>query len=102
MLGRHKLLILIPALILIPILLGMIPLNFVQKIGAGCPLSQGKQGLKCNPCPFNSIISQEDHGIAGLPSTLLDDTSVHFPSSEVFNSHSITSNSPLSEVPLRC
>ena len=102
MLGRHKLLILIPSLILIPILFGMIPLNFVQKIGAGCPLSQGKQALKCNPCPFNSIISQEDHGIAGLPSTLLDSTSIHLPGLEVFNSHSITSNSPLSVAPLRC
>ena len=102
MLGRQKLLILIPALILIPILLGMIPLNFVQKIGAGCPLSQGKQALKCNPCPFNSIISQEDHGIAGLPSTLLDSTSIHLPNFEVLNSHSITSNSSLSVVPLRC
>ena len=45
MLGRHKLLILIPALILIPILLGMTPLNFVQKIGADVPFSQGKQAL---------------------------------------------------------
>ena len=80
----------------------MTPLNFVHKIGAGCPLSQGKQALKCNPCPFHSIISQEDHGIAGLPSTLLDDTTVHLPSLEVFNSRSITSNSPLSVVPLRC
>ena len=102
MLARHKLLIFIPAIVLIPILFGMTPLNFVQKIGAGCPLSQGKQALKCNPCPFNSVISQEDHRIAGLPSTLLDDTSVHLPSLEVFNSHSITSNSPLSVVPLRC
>lgn len=100
--GRHKLLFIIPAIILIPILLGMTPLNFFQKIAAGCPLSQGKQTLECNSCPFNSIISQEDHGIAGLPSTLLDDTSVYMPSLEVFNSHSFPSNSPLSVVRLRC
>ena len=102
MLSRHKLLLLIPAILLIPILLGMTPLNFVQKIGAGCPFSQSKQALKCNPCPFNSIISQEDHGITDLPSTLLDSTPIHLPNFEVLNSHSMTSNSSLSVVPLRC
>jgi hypothetical protein len=102
MVARHKLLIFIPAIVLIPILLGVAPLNFFQKIGAGCPLSQGKQALKCNPCLFNSVISQEDHGIAVLDSMLLDAIFVHLPSLEVFNSHPITSNSPLSVVPLRC
>ncbi len=99
---RRKPLILVPALILIPLLLGMIPLNFVQKIGAGCPFSQGKQALKCNPCPFNSAVSHEDHGIAGLPSKLLDDTSAYLSALVVFKSHSTASNSPLGVVPLRC
>jgi len=102
MLVRQKLLIFIPAIILIPIILGMTPLNFVQKIGAGCPFSQGKQVVKCNPCPFNSIISQEDHGIADLPSTFFVGTSIDLPGFEVLNSHAITSNSLLSPLPLRC
>ena len=102
MLGRHKLLLLIPAILLIPILLGMTPLNFVQKISAGCPLSQGKQEVKCNPCPFHSINSPDDHGIADLPSAFFDSASIHLPGLEVLNSHPITSNNLLTVVPLRC
>ncbi len=102
MLIRHKLLILIIAIILIPILMGMIPLNFVQKIGAGCPLSHGNQSLKCNPCPFNSIISQEEQGIADLPSAILDEESVNLFILEASNSYSIIYNSPLNVIPLRC
>ena len=102
MLGRHKLLVFISAVLLIPILLGMTPLNFVHKIGAGCPFSQGKQALKCNPCPFNSIISQEDHGIATLTSMIFDDASIDLPGFQVLNSRSIASNSPLIIAPLRC
>jgi len=100
--NRSKIIFSVTAILLIPILLGMTPLNFVHKIGAGCPLSQDKQALKCNPCPFHSIISQENHGITDLPSALLDSTSIHLPNFEVLNSHSITSNSSLSVVPLRC
>jgi len=100
--NRLKIIFSVTAILLIPILLGMTPLNLAQKIGAGCPFSQSKQVLTCNPCPFHSIISQEDHGIADLPSTLFVGTSIHLPNFEIFNSHSITSNSPLSVVPLRC
>jgi hypothetical protein len=100
--NRSKIIFSVTAILLIPILFGMTPLNFVQKIGAGCPFSQGKQTLTCNPCPFNSVISQEDHGIAGLPSTLFVVASIDLPGFEVLNSYAITSNSPLSVVPLRC
>jgi hypothetical protein len=100
--NRSKIIFSVTAILLIPILLGMTPLNMVQKIGAGCPFSQGKQALTCNPCPFNSIISQEDHGIADLPSTLFVGTSIDLPGFEVLNSHAITSNSLLSPLPLRC
>jgi hypothetical protein len=102
MLGRHNLLFLIAAVILIPILLGMTPVNFVQKIGAGCPFSQGKQALTCNPCPFNSIISHED-----LTSVILNSipfvqepmTSLDF---QTLASNSVHSNVTFNSVPLRC
>src|SRR4030042_5377129 len=97
---RSKIIFSVTALLLIPILLGMTPLNMVQKIGAGCPLSQGKQVLTCNPCPFNSITSQEYHGIADLPLTLFVIASIDLPGFDALSSHSITSNSPLSIVPL--
>lgn len=99
---RNKFLFIILAVILIPILLLMTPLNFVQKIGAGCPFSKGKQALICNPCPFNSIISQEDHGITDLPSMIFNGASLDSLSFKVLNSKSSTSNSLLSLVPLRC
>lgn len=64
--ARHrKKLLIISALFLLPILLGMTPLNFIHKIGAGCPFAQGKQVLKCSPCPFDSIVSQPDQEVAG-------------------------------------
>ena len=97
-----KIIFSVSAILLIPILLGMTPLNLAQRIGAGCPLSQGKQALTCNPCPFNSIFSQEDHGIADLPVTFFNETSIDLSGFDVLNSHPITSNSPLSVVPLRC
>jgi hypothetical protein len=68
---RPKLLILIPAIILIPILFGMTPLQFIQKIGSGCPFSHGKQ-IACNACPFNSIVSHDDTTILSLDSIPLE------------------------------
>jgi len=92
----------VTAIILIPILLGMTPIKMVQKIGDGCPFSQGKQILNCNLCPFHSIISQEDQGIVNLPLTLFVVATVNLPDFEVLSFRSFTSNSSLSVVPLRC
>jgi len=100
--NRAKIIFSVTAIVLILILLGMTPLNFVHKIGAGCPFSKGKQALKCNPCPFDSILTQEDHGIAVLPLAFSADASIHLSGLEVFDSPLTTSNSPLSAVPLRC
>jgi len=102
MLGRHKLLILIPALILIPILLGMTPVNFVHKIGAGCPFSQGKQALTCNPCPFNSITSQGDQLTLNLASNPLVQEPISSLNSRNGESVSIFSDTFPQSVPLRC
>ena len=103
MLSKHKLLFVIPAILLIPILLGMTPLNFVQKIGAGCPLSQGKQALKCNPCSFNSIISKDDPTVVNLNLTRMDQESTPAASDiEVLDPDSLCSNITFNSVPLRC
>jgi hypothetical protein len=100
--NRSKIIISVTAILLMPILLGMTPLNMAHKIGAGCPFSQGKQAITCNPCPFNSIISQEDHAIADLPVAFFNETSIDLPGFEMLNPLSIISNSALSAVPLRC
>jgi hypothetical protein len=102
MLGKKKLLLIIPVILLIPILLGMTPLNFVHKIGAGCPFSQGKQALKCNPCPFHSIISQDDPTILNLNLTPLDQESLLVQEFGISLLESINSNISFNSVPLRC
>jgi len=102
MLGKKKLLLIIPVILLIPILLGMTPLNFVHKIGAGCPFSQGKQALQCNPCPFHSIISQDDPTILNLNLTPLDQESLLVQEFGISLLESINSNISFNSVPLRC
>ena len=102
MFGRSKLLIFIPAIILIPILLGMTPLNFIQKIGSGCPLAQGKQILKCNPCPFNSLVSQDDLTIVNLNSTPFQQELSSPFDSRFLGTDSLRSNISSKSLPLRC
>ena len=99
---RSKIIFLVTAILLIPILLGMTRLNFVQKIGAGCPLSQTKQVLKCNPCPFNSIVSQGDPTIVNLNLTRLDQESTPAFDIQVLDPESLRSNINFNSVPLRC
>ena len=66
MLGKHKLLTLIPAILLIPILLGMTPLNMAHKLASGGSFTHCKQAQWSNHCPFNSVISHEDPTIVNL------------------------------------
>ena len=102
MLRKRKLLIFILAILLIPLLLGMTPLNLVNKFSSGWPLSQGKQTLRGDFCLFNSLISQDDLTIGILNSTLLGQDltpSLHFQTLILDRSHY---SSYLSSVPLRC
>jgi len=102
MLSRHKLLLLIPTILLLPILLGMTPLNMAHKIGAGCPFSQDKQALTCNPCPFHSIVSHDDPLIVNLNLTPLNQESTPTLDIQVLDPDSIHSNINFKSVPLRC
>jgi len=102
MFSRHKLLLLIPAILLIPVLLGMTPLNMAQKIGAGCPFSQGKQTLKCNPCPFHSLVSHDDPTVVNLNLASLDQESMPTFDIQALDHGPIHSNITFNSVPLRC
>jgi len=102
MLARNKFLIFLFAIILIPILLGMIPLNFVQKMGSGCPLNSHNPSLKCNPCPFNSIVSNEIPENGALPSMFFIDGVYNFIAFKVFNSNITPPENSLQIIPLRC
>jgi hypothetical protein len=100
--NRSKIIFSVTAILLIPMLLGMTPLNLAQKIGAGCPFSQGKQALTCNPCPFNSIISHEDLTsvtLNSIPFVQEPTTSLDF---QTLASNSGHSNISFNSVPLRC
>jgi len=100
---KWKFLIIVTAIVLIPVLTGMTPVNFVHKIGAGCPFSQGKQVLTCNPCPFHSLISQDDPIVINLSlATSLDQESTSAVDVQALNSDSIHSNITFNSVPLRC
>jgi hypothetical protein len=102
MLGRHKLLILIPVILLIAILFGMTPLNLAHRLASGGPFTHCKQAQWSNHCPFNSIASHNDPTIVNLNSTPLDQEST--PASDIhdLDSGSTHSNMIFNSVPLRC
>ncbi len=100
--GRHKLLILISAIILIPLLLGMIPLNMAHRLASGGPFTHCKQAQWSNYCPFNSAISHVDHTIVSLNSTRLDQESMFSFDFQVLLLDFANSNTSVNSVPLRC
>jgi len=100
---RHKLLILIPAIILIPIILGMIPLNMAHKLASGGPSAHCKQAQWSNQCLFHSVISHHnDSAIVSLISTSLGQKSAPTFDIHVLDADSILSNITFNSVPLRC
>jgi hypothetical protein len=92
---------LLPAIILIPVLLGLTPLNFIEKMGSGCPFSHSKQ-ISCNHCPFNSVVSHDDATILisnSIPSEQNLPDFYSFNPSELESHHHIIFARSL---PLRC
>jgi hypothetical protein len=102
MLGRHRLLLLIPAVLLVPILLGMTPFNMAHRLASGGPFTHCKQAQWSNHCPFHSIASHDDPTIVNLNSTSLDQESTPPLDIQVLDSNSVHSNITLNSVPLRC
>ena len=102
MLGRHNLLFLISAIILIPILLGMTPLNMAYRLASGGPFTHCKQAQWSNHCPFHYIISHEDPIIVNLNLTSLDQESTPTFDIQVLDPDIIHSNITFNSVPLRC
>ncbi len=101
MLGRHKALILIPTILLIPVFLGMTPLNMAHRLATGCPLVQGKTRT-CNANPFHSLTSHDHPTIVNLnlnPQELESTPTFHI---QVLALSSIQSSMPFVSPPLRC
>ena len=102
MFGRSKWLILIPAIILIPILLGMTPINFIQKLGSGCVFFHDKQVQKCNPSSLNSQISPDSHFLANHTFAGFDQEAALSLYSPILNSVPEPSLADSELPPLRC
>jgi hypothetical protein len=102
MLGRHKLLLLIPTILLIPILLGMTPLNMAHKLASGGPFTHCKQAQWSNHCPFHSLISHDEPTIVNLNLTSLGQESTPALDIQGLDPDSIHSNTTINCVPLRC
>jgi len=102
MADKHKLLFIIPAILLIPILLGMTPLNMAHKLANGGPFAHGKQTCLNNHCPFHSIVSQEEPIIINLNLTLLYQESTPEFDLQVSSLDSVHSNLIFHSIPLRC
>ena len=101
MASKHRLLILIPAIILIPLLLGLIPLNIAHKLSKGDPFVHCKQ-MRLGNCPYNSLVSQDEHTVASQHSTRLGQESTAADDFIVLEIDSIYHNISLYSVPLRC
>jgi hypothetical protein len=102
MLGKHKLLLLIPAILLIPILLGMTPLNMAHRLASGGPFTHGKQICTNNHCPFHSLTCHDDPIIVNLNLTVLDEESTPIFDIHILDSDPNHPNKPYDSVRLRC
>jgi len=102
MVSKHRLLIVIPAITLIPLLLGLIPLNIAHKLSKGNPFVHCKQ-MQLGNCLFNALGSQDEHTVASLHPTRLEQESTRADNFiVVLNINSICHNISLDSVPLRC
>ena len=102
MLGRHKLLILIVAIFLIPILLGMPPLTMAHKLASEGPFTHCRQAQWSHYCSFHSFIPQDNPTIVSLNVSPLDPESTPTFNIRVLDPDSIHSNITFKSVPLRC
>jgi hypothetical protein len=105
MFRKKRLFILIPTLLLIPLLVGMVPMKLANKMARGgtCEQSEGKQGCSCHKnCPAHSLISQNHFDGIAVPSAapeqgLLYLEKLYFPESEFFHCQV-----GFTSIPLRC
>lgn len=101
MFRKKRLFILIPALLLIPLLVGMIPLNMAHKLAQGGAFMPGSQG-SCKNCPAHSLISHNHFDAALVNGTSPDQGLAYFQKALCAVPESIHPNSHSVSIPLRC
>jgi len=102
MLGRHKLLILIPAILLIPVLLGMTPVHLAHKLSSGCPYSHSKQIQRSDSCLFHSLVPHDDLTSVTLNSIPFGHELMTSFDLKALVSNSVHPNIFINSIPLRC
>jgi hypothetical protein len=101
-LRRHKLLLLIPAVLLMGLFIGLIPLNMAHRLAGDCPFFHGKQAGWVNPCPFRSVTSDNEPQTATLNSVALVQPLQLSLTLPIQLSASLFSYTAFNSVPLRC
>ena len=89
---------LIVVVVLVPVLLGMTPLNLFHKLSGHCPFSQEKQIQRTSSCLFYSTISQDDIDLPSLTLELPEGESpppFHFESENSARTNFLARSSPL-------
>jgi hypothetical protein len=102
MLRRYKPILFVTALMLVLTLVGLTPLKFVQKLGAGCPASPGKQVLTCTPCIYNALCSSNEPMVVSLDSIRFVSQPVTPAISEAMRCEFVCSDVLSESPPLRC
>jgi hypothetical protein len=101
MVSKHRLLILIPAIILILLFLGLPPLNKAHKLSKGNPFGHCKY-MQLGTRIFDALGSQDKHAVASLQPTGSEQESTRADNFIILNITSIYYNISLDSVPLRC
>jgi hypothetical protein len=104
MFQRKKLFVMIPTLLLIPLLVGMIPLKLANKLARGGPYaqSQDKQGCGQKNHSAHSLISQNHFDALIVHSTALDQGLSYLEKLTFTGSESVHSHISFASIPLRC
>ena len=101
---RKRLFILIPALLLIPLLVGMIPLKLTNKLAHGGPFTQCQDNHGCGHknCSAHSLISQNHFDGVTDHSTSPDQGLSYLEKLSFAGTESFHSHIGITTIPLRC
>ena len=104
MFRRKRWFILIPTLLLLPLLVGMVPLKLVNKLAHGgtCTQCQDKHGGGQKNCSAHSLISQNHFDGATGPSTAPDQGLSYLEKLSFAGPESPHSHIGFTSIPLRC
>jgi len=105
MFRRKRWFILIPTLLLLPLLVGMVPMKLANKMARGgtCAHSEGKQGCDGHKnCSAHSLISQNHFDGVTVPSTAPDQGLSYLEKLSFAGPESFHSHIGFTSIPLRC